>query len=191
MSKSTLDRYRRSNHLDNEEAITIVKTLTYLRYLHSDAMEDEQYKNTFYPTDVKIKNKGGLYLVRKEMFPFFQSLLGRIMQYFKHNPIQRCDNEKFQIFISDMGSANENTNETWRLFIIGLTELHITDAVPEVSIETFGTIFRNLFSKSLHVFMNQERKRVERERISFKDKNSLRTYLGSMDLMNEYKKSKL
>jgi len=39
--------------------------------------------------------------------------------------------------------------------------------------------------------MNQERKRVERERISFKDKNSLRTYLGSMDLMNEYKKSKL
>ena len=90
-----------------------------------------------------------------------------------------------------MGSANENTNETWRLFIIGLTELDITEVVPEVSIETFQTIFRNFFSKSLHVFMNQERKRVERERISFKDKNSLRTYLGSMDLMNEYKKSKL
>jgi len=75
VSKSTLDRYRRSNYLDNEEAISIVKTLTHLRYLHSDAMEDEEYKKTVYPTDVKIKNKGGLYLVRKEMFPFFNHCL--------------------------------------------------------------------------------------------------------------------
>ena len=67
--KSSLDIFKRKTSFDAEAEIYINLVL-YMRISHDKAMNDVEYKDNFYPVETKKKNKGGLFLVRKEFFSF-------------------------------------------------------------------------------------------------------------------------
>ena len=68
--KSSLDIFKRKVSFD-AEAEVYINLLLCMRVLHDEAMNDADYKNNFYPVQIRKMNKGGLFLVKKEFFPFF------------------------------------------------------------------------------------------------------------------------
>ena len=44
-----------------------------MNYKFEGAINDIDYKDNFFPREIMRKNKGGLFLVRKQFFPFLKT----------------------------------------------------------------------------------------------------------------------
>ena len=64
-----------------------------MRVLHDEAMNDADYKNNFYPVQIRKMNKGGLFLVKKEFFPFFSDVLKDVYNFFQKHTLSNMNDD--------------------------------------------------------------------------------------------------
>ena len=112
------------NRTENDIANTLLKVLMQMKISDKDAREDDNYMKYNYPSIMKNKNKGGLFLIRSEFFPFFNKLLNKLILFFQSHDISICTKIVLDKFVNDLVKYSE-LNELWNLFESACFSLNI------------------------------------------------------------------
>ena len=130
-------------------------------------------------------NKDGLFLVKKEFFPFFSDVLKDVYNFFQKHTLSNMNDDIIDKFLSRLVSREES-NSLWNLFQIACFELNIFEEI-QISYLHIHFIFKKIIFKIFHANMKDNISKVTRS-IKTKDKVSLRNELLRVDLEAEAKK---
>ena len=169
---------------NSEDAERLFNLLQNMNYEFEEAINDIDYKNNFFAKDIMRKNKGGLFLVRKQFFPFFENIMNRLICFFHENKLSNS-NHDLNEFHRKL-RLHDDENPAWIMFCNAWIDLNFFNVTND-ELFFIGILFHKLVDKIFHANMHQKLKETNQSIIT-KNKVPLRTALLKIDFDAEAKK---